>query len=443
MNRDIPAGNGRPVYRFAISGLALLIFSFFAALWVSGRHQLYFAILDPLGFEPFRFPFLDTQAVLSAAECHRHGVDVYLSNPCDALQRPHVYSPLWLSIIPNFLGTADTSRVGVAIDLSFILLLPAIVCPRSILEFVVLGLAVFSPMTVFALERANNDLMMFTLVAAGGLLLGAPRPYRYLSYALFLVAGLLKYYPLVLLLLLGRERPRIALPLAAASATAVALFVAGYHSELAVAFSNVPVASNYSNAFSAANLPFGIAEMTRGLMPQTAAATIFSAAIGAVALMRIRRNLREIEINDLEHDGAAASFLFIGALLLVSCFVAGRNIDYRGIYCLFVLPGLVQLWRSAGDLRTQRWLAGLVAVAIFVMWQDFFWYGLGFFWDDWHARIASYRFTIPVGALCWLGRELLWWWLMTGLASIVVFQVQRMLVTRQNVEGFRRFCGAG
>jgi hypothetical protein len=63
-------------------------------LWHWGPRSVYFQILQFIGVEPFRFPFLDIHAILAAAECHRQGVEVYQLNPCDAIGRPHAYSPL-------------------------------------------------------------------------------------------------------------------------------------------------------------------------------------------------------------------------------------------------------------------------------------------------------------------------------------------------------------
>lgn len=111
--------------RLAIPALALPLFAVLAGLWRWGPHALYFDVLTLFGFEPFRFPFLDIHAVLAAAQCRRLGIDVYLSNPCDALGRVHAYSPLWLSIVPDFLDTTSTNAVGLGLDLTVILSLAA------------------------------------------------------------------------------------------------------------------------------------------------------------------------------------------------------------------------------------------------------------------------------------------------------------------------------
>ena len=41
--------------------------------------------------------------------------------------------------------------------------------PQTPKELVILGSAAVSPMTVYALERANNDLVVFLLVICGGI----------------------------------------------------------------------------------------------------------------------------------------------------------------------------------------------------------------------------------------------------------------------------------
>ena len=255
-----PAPTANWKYRLAVPVLALVLFSMLAALWQWGPHSLYLAALSLFGFEPFRFPFLDIHAVLAAAQCHRQGIDVYLYNPCDVLGRPHVYSPLWLTLTPSFLGTSATTAVGVSLDLLVILSLALVIRPATGGEALVLGLAALSPMTVYALERANCDLVIFLLIVGGCVLDRAPRPWRFGCYALYLLAGLLKYYPLVLLVLMVRERRREAVA-GAAIAALVVLGLAGFdHADLAKALANIPALSYFFGSFSAQNLPFGFAE---------------------------------------------------------------------------------------------------------------------------------------------------------------------------------------
>lgn len=170
----------------------MVLYGAFMALWFWGPHAVYFGVLRLFAFEPFRFPFLDIHGVLSGAQCYRLGVDVYSANPCDALGRVYDYSPLWLRIVPKFLDSASTTTSGLALGLLFIASLMALCRPVSRRELLLITFVAISPMTVYALERANSDVILFLLVLAGIGLLRTCRPARFAAYALFLFAGLLK-----------------------------------------------------------------------------------------------------------------------------------------------------------------------------------------------------------------------------------------------------------
>jgi len=216
-----------------------------------------------------------------------------LFNPCDALGRPYSYSPLWLAIVPGSLGTRATGSVGASLDLLFLLSLTAVLRPRTARELVILGAAAVSPMAIYALERANNDLAVFLLVICGAILFTAPRPFRLFSYWLFVAAGLLKYYPLVLLILVARERRREALVTAAAASLTLILFGVAFYPELRTALASIPAAASYfTDAFSARNLPFGFAEALAGGLCRTLIAVSLLGALLGLAVARTFRTVR-------------------------------------------------------------------------------------------------------------------------------------------------------
>jgi hypothetical protein len=404
-------------YRLAIPIGVLCLYAIMTGLWLSGAHSLYFGALHLLGVEPFSFPFLDTHAVLSAAECGRQGIEVYLSNPCDALGRPHAYSPLWLAIVPASLGTGATGWVGASLDLVFLLSLIVVLRPRIVGELLILGAAAVSPMTVYALERANNDLAVFLLVICGAIVFTAPRPFRLFSYGLFVAAGLLKYYPLVLLILVARERRRDALVVTAAAGFTLILFGLAFYSELKTALARIPAASSYfTDAFSAQNLPFGFAEALAGGAYRIPIAVLLLSALSGLAVARMIRTVRWLGREQLDWAAGEAQFLVIGGLLVAACFLAGQNIAYRGILLLPVLSGLVCLRRSIKDREVQRFCGQMIAAALFVMWEELFRRAL-------HAIISPVPgegLSSRAEVFFWLGRELVWWWLVVGLAALVL-----------------------
>ena len=404
-------------YRLAIPIGVVCLYTTMAGLWLSGAHSLYFGALRLLGVEPFSFPFLDTHAVLSAAECGRRGIEVYLSNPCDVLGRPHVYSPLWLAIVPASLGTGATGWVGASLDLVFLLSLAVVLRPQTVRELFILGAAAISPMAVHALERANNDLAVFLLVICGAIVFTAPRPFRLFSYGLFVAAGLLKYYPLVLLIFVARERRRDALVTAVATGCALILFGVAFYPELKTALTSIPAASSYfTDAFSAWNLPFGFAEALAGGAPRILLAASLMGALSGLAVARTLRTVRLLGREQLDWAAGETQFLVIGGLLVAACFFAGQNIAYRGILLLPVLSGLVCLHRSVKDPEVGRFCGRMIAAVLFVMWEECFRRAL-------HAMISPVPgegLSSRVEVFFWVGRELVWWWLIVGLAALVL-----------------------
>jgi hypothetical protein len=414
--------SGKLVYRLAIPTGVLCLYAIMAELWLSGAHSLYFGALHALGVEPFSFPFLDTHAVLSAAECGRQGIEVYLSNPCDALARPHAYSPLWLAIVPGSLGTSATGRVGASLDLLFLLSLSVVLRPRTAGELFILGAAAVSPMTVYALERANNDLAVFLLVICGAILFTAPRPFRLFSYGLFVAAGLLKYYPFALLLLAVREARRDGLVVAGTVILALGFFAVAFYPELSLAAASIPAgASFFTDAFSARNLPFGFAEALGKGFSRIVIAVSLLATLSGLAVARMLRTVRLLGREQLDWTASEAQFLVVGGLLVAACFFAGQNIGYRGVMLLPALSGLVYHYRSVKDREVRRFCGQMIAAVLFIMWEECF-------------RCALHAIVSPVPGeglssraevFFWLGRELVWWWLVVGLAALVLSFMRR------------------
>lgn len=411
-----------------------------ALLWVGGFQPVYFSVLLNLfGIEAFRFPFLDIHAVLAAAECHRQGIDVYVSNPCDVVGRLDGYSPLWLSVVPSSWGARDTLWVGALVDVLFILSLPIVLRPRSTGDTFVFAAAAFSPMTVFALERANIDIIIFLLIVGASALYIAPRAYRLCSYAVFLIAGLLKFYPLVLLVLMARERwHRVLLPGTIAAASLV-LFSLYYRADLGRALTNIPPVPYFTNGFSATSLPYGLAEhiADRPYLSHNIIALSLLSALVAIAMARTWRNIRFLATTEIDWTEQEALLLAIGSLLLTACFFAAPNVDYRGIFFLLVLPGLARLRHSADSAVIRQWLSWMITATLFVMWKEFFRRSL-------YALLAfvpNERLRELAQAIFWVGRELVWWWLITGLASIVILYVWKMPLTKDSIAGLRRVVG--
>ncbi len=427
------AGRSRPRWRLLVPGVVLGLYGVLAALWLCGWHRAYFHVLRLFAFEPFRFPFLDSHAVLAAVECRRAGIDVYLTNPCDVLGRPHVYSPLWLRIVPLGIDTSANMAVGIALGMLFVAALVALFRPRRVSDAGLMLLAALSPMSVYALERANSDLVVFVLVVTGCGLLQLPQRWGRAGYALHFLAGLLKYYPLVLLVFCLREQHSRAIAAIAAAGAVLLSLVIGDRAELLRALANIPHTSYFSDSFAAVNLPFGLATVVGTPAPRALALSLI-AVIAGLASVWIRRALAVLDRADLEWGGFQADCLIAGSLLLIACFFAAQNVDYRGVYFVLVIPGLVQLRAEAATPEARSWLGLLMAAVVFVAWGEVLRRTL----NEAAGAIAAEAVEARLQMLFWLGRELAWWWLIAGLAAVAWSGMRQAPLVGDTVAALRR-----
>lgn len=389
----------------ATAGLA--VFAAMAFLWASGHHDPFFTIVLQWGVWPGTYPFSDLEATLSGIECYRRGIDTYVTNPCDTWGRVFDYPPawLWLSVLPVTLQWLVPA--GLVLCLAFIASLVLLPPARTVQGARLIGAGVLSTVTLFAVERANNDLVVFVLVAIGAALLARRRPSLW-GYGAIYLAGMLKFFPLAAMALALRERPARLLALAAAALAATALFIATHHEVLVSALGTIPFGSPFRVVFGAANLGGGLIMLGAPdrLGHAVTLAAILAALAGGVAL-----GLRPAAAAAVAPLTAAERvFGLAGAFMVMGPFFTAQNIDYRAVHMLLMLPTLVAL-RDTGAPRSY---ASLCWVALAVLWMDFF-----------RLKILTlaYTFTGMTQHLIeaipgFLVREALWWWLIVHTVAL-------------------------
>ena len=148
------------------------------------------------------------------------------------------------------------------------------------------------------------------------------------GYAVSLLAGMLKFYPIVLLVLAVRERLVTCLVVWAVAAGVIALWFALDGAEILRGMANIPFTHPFDdNVFGAHNLPFGLAE----LLGLPHAAAIALQVLLLVIMLGLAATLaRRVQVHALTE--AESLHLLAGSVLLVSCFVMAQNVSYRGIY---------------------------------------------------------------------------------------------------------------
>jgi hypothetical protein len=373
------------------------------ALYALGCHEAYQALLHHWGALPFRSPFLDIHAVTSAVECHRLGFDVYKNNPCDVFQRVHGYSPvwLWLAIFP--ITTAWDTYLGITTILLFLSVLPLLPPGRGWWQTAAITLATISSVVAYAVERANVDLLIFVLAMIAITLNCRCAPVRLLGYSAVLVAGMLKFYPVSLMILAVRERLMVFLTLGFVVLSLIALWLVLDGTDILRGIANIPTTSYFDdNIFGVRDLPFGVIQRF-GFARWAAIAVLVALLVGmlccAVALAMHNGLASRVRLL----TKAEATCLLAGCVLLVGSFLGAQNSLYRAIFLLFVLPGLTVVY------------PGVVPVIILLMWSS----GI-------RAFMAWVGLVLPADGMAKSGIWMIWelaWWFVVAMLLAVMFRL--------------------
>jgi hypothetical protein len=321
-----------------------------------------------LGVLHIKGPFEDMRVITSGWECTRRGIDVLAENPCDPFHREMNYPRIWTELAPLGLGQGSTIALSLAAWVAFYLAVFLSVGRLTLGEGIVYAAVLLSPSVMLGVGSANNDLLIFALVAAAVSALHARRSVvRAASYGLFLLAAVLKLYPVFAFTVLLRQAPRRAALALTFSLIVFALYVAATLDDLRLIDKGTPrptriaygasvLAKGVENRF--AHLPGGgvLAESpTRALLY---AGSLLLASGLAVWLAGRLRPMPEAARADRTFDAFLA-----GASIYVGTFaVPGTNWDYRLVFLLLTIPQLFRWIEGVGPLATaSAWgLAGVL-----------------------------------------------------------------------------------
>jgi hypothetical protein len=342
-----------------------LIFAFASAFWFTS-FGLVPSLNYWLGITHYSQWFLDSFAILAANDALALGRDVYALNPLDPFFRPHVYSHWWLYLREFGLTREQNFAFGATLVGLFFVTVIASLRPRSLRELA-WYLALFcSPGVLLAMNRANNDLVVFILLAPLVPCLLSRLAFLRVAVALVLIAIAtgLKYYPAsATLLLLYSPSPREGRWRMLA---ACALFAA-------LGFNLAPDLARFSELSPEPEglLTFGAPRLLThlGLSPALAPLVAFAIIAGSAVLLAVTRIFSGWRVAP-DAMGAWLRFL-LGAVLLTGCFLASMNFAYRWVFALWMAPFL---WKLVADpavpvamRRFGRVVAGLLLVAL---WAD-------------------------------------------------------------------------
>jgi hypothetical protein len=312
--------------------------------------------------------FYDARNVAAAADCRRLGHDPLVDNPCDPTDRPMIYPRLWLLLRFVGLQQSYTTVFGGVVVLLFFVSVLFLVGRLTLRQGVLVAAALCSPAVMFAVERANMDLVLFSMMVLAVFAWQARSAVvQLLSPALVLVAAAAKLYGVFALpafALTGHRRGRW---IAAAALTMLAIYVVATADDIAKVARAPEGGLLYS--FGARIL---IGYWYHQLVPgDWEGGTIAAQAIAVVPLLALtggvwvacRRRFAPTGPDPEDAlDGAVLAFYF-GVLIYLGTFATRKNGDYRLVFLLLTLPKLLAWASSRGrEPRTRLARAGLGTV---------------------------------------------------------------------------------
>ena len=377
-------------------------------------------------------PFTDLGAVMAQIECWQKAQGTPAAGTACA---GFMYSPIWLRFSFMAQDAVPPIFAGLLVVSAFFISWRALPPARDRFGLVLMILAATSSTCVFAVERANVDVLLFVLAVAAALSLGAPWPRRAWAYALMLLGGLLKFYPIVLLFAVLRERlPRL-IAVSALVVLSLAAFFWHYRAEFSPVVQGVAGLNThwgpFADRYSARQLPAGLLLLATSDAPPTAiellpgtdtinpepplwSLVVLTLLALAVALWQLRRG--DIRVRWQALTPREADFLILGAVIVAGCFFAGYNIMYRGIFLLLALPGLITMAGSRQAGLPSLFVRGLPIAVVYNMWAPTIQHLIHYLAKvtGWLATGRTVQFTD------WLLHEVAWWWTITGFLALML-----------------------
>jgi hypothetical protein len=312
--------------------------------------------------------FFDTRNLTAALECRRLGFDPLVESPCDPWGRPLNYPRVWLAL--RFFGLDQSDTVALA--LVFIaLFLVAVYLLMGRLTFgggILLAVAMCSPSVMFAVERANLDIVVFTLMVGAVLAWGAGRlSVQALSPIVVFVGATAKIYPVFGLPAYLFLRRRAAALVAISCAAAFVVYTVITLGDIQAVARVAPQGQHHS--FGARILPVAIYHLVGperwqgGLLSKQLLVIVPVVAVGTIVWLLGRRRL---PLPDERADSATRLAFFLGSLIFLGTFAVGNNFDYRLIFTLLTLPQLFD-WATEEHGEPRGGLAAITIVALLAL----------------------------------------------------------------------------
>ena len=282
--------------------------------------------------------FEDWNVIISAIQCENLGYDVFLENPCDKGGRKHVYGSLFL-LIPFF--EKYSSLYLIYFPYFTILVFISIIVfhfnLRNFLDLILCVLFIFSPSLLLAIERFNNDILIFLI-----LLFTCYSRSNFTNLILVSLASMAKFYPIVsAVVLLFRGKFIFKLFYILLFLSLIILFLYIDIDNLKKIFSTKSqFTGSWALSFSIYNFvtllsPLQVYMSKLNLLIFILIFTFFL-ILGTYFMCKEINILKNFGFNDYK-----SRLFFLGLIICVFVYFVFNNYYYREIFLFFIIPYLL------------------------------------------------------------------------------------------------------
>jgi hypothetical protein len=343
----------------------------YLAIIAAGRLVWRVDIWPSLGVPSGPSLFFDARNLTAAWESNRLGYDPLYISPRDPWGRPLMYLRPWLLLGALGLDQSHTVIIGVGLVTTMFVTFVWLAGRVTLGAGVVLAFAACSPAVMFAVERANMDIALFSLLALALLLWRAfPRAATVGSPIFVLAGAMAKLYPVFALPAFVVTSSRAA---ARTAIGCIAIFaVYGLYSLKDIVHVAQIAIQGDTFSYGARILPAHLYHQVGaeqwagpGVLKQLLA-MVPLACLALSIVVRVRRRLGPRGDESASSTAALLGF-HVGALIYLGTFATANNFDYRLVFLLLTLPQLIE-WAAQPAHRLCSLAAATLLSILILLW---------------------------------------------------------------------------
>ena len=310
-------------------------------LWKSGI--LYSYSFNPIVSDGRLHIFADWAAMIKLNICHnKFGINVFYDNSCVPGFLDYGNIILFFPYFESF-EKFYFFYFPILTGIIFIYLIVSLIQPKTIFNYFLLILILFSPPTLLIIERANFDMLIFLLIV-----LIAFSNSSFLNFIIITFASLLKYYPLVLMVNFFIEKVRstkkILLILSLFTIVVLFLFYLTGESWGLIQHKMQDFDPPWGNQFSVKALAIISKNWENYEYPVILLISyIFFIVFTIIFFLAFKKTrfINKVNIYSFEEK-----LFILGANLVVAVYLINHNIHYREVFIILLFPFLMKLNKS-------------------------------------------------------------------------------------------------